>query len=452
MADKTKILLVDDEAAFRGVMRSELERMGYEVEDADGGAAALDKLSRSPFHVVLLDIQMPEMDGLSTLERIVAEHPEVQVIMLTGQGTIESAVDALHKGAFHYLTKPCRLTELRSIVNRAAERMELVEDRRTLDRLVRSRLGATKLVGISESIRSLDTTIAAVAKSGSPVLIQGESGTGKELVATAIHLRGARARRPFIPINCAAFSEGILESELFGHEKGAFTGASSAKPGLFEAAHGGAIFLDEIAEMNPSVQAKLLRVIESGETRRVGSVKSGRVDVRVIAATNVDVESAIAEGTFRRDLYFRLNVVQIKLTPLRDRPEDIPVLFDHFLRRSGSGPSRRVDEKALRILQEYPWPGNVRELQNLAERLLILSSSDVIDPEELSRLAPSLLLRTSAPAASTGGQTIAALEREHILRVLAATGGDKESAAKSLGISLKTLYNKLKEYGEGPGH
>lgn len=445
MSKKSNILFADDEATFRTIMSNELTRMGYKVTCCPNGAEALKNIQERDFDVVLLDMNMPEMDGIETLKKIKEIETTTEVIILTGKGTIENAVQAIKLGAYDYLTKPCRLSELDTLLQRALEKRQLRKENVHLKRLIKDDSESTVMIGNSDAMKSLCKTIDKVASSDAIVLIQGESGTGKELVANTIHQHSKRASMPFVVVNCATLQETLLESELFGHTKGAFTGATESRMGLFEAADGGTLFLDEIGELTVNTQAKLLRVIQSGETRRIGDNRVVTVDVRIIAATNKNLAAEAKKGSFRDDLYFRLNVIALFLPPLRERKQDIPSLIQHFLThfcRNKQG--KRLLQEALGAMMLYGWPGNVRELENTVERLVVLSEGDTISLEDL----PENIRATSAHFDTTekSGSMLSEVERRHIMKILQEKQGNKTVAAETLGISLKTLYNKLKYY------
>ncbi|MGB4781649.1 sigma 54-interacting transcriptional regulator, partial [Candidatus Methylomirabilis sp.] len=411
-------------------------------EVAGSGEEALEQLRAREFDVVLLDLKMPGIGGMEALRRIRESGTSAEVVILTGHPDVDSAINAMKLGAYDYLTKPFKLSELEEVLRRAAERKRLREENTALRRMVAQREPAPIMIGQSPAIASLLATVRRIAPSEASVLIQGESGTGKSLVAKAIHAASPRASGPFLIINCSGFQDPLLESELFGHEKGAFTGATSVKQGLFEVAGSGTLLLDEVGEMSPAMQAKLLQVLDTKELRRVGGTRVHRADVRIIAATNKDLAQEVRTGRFREDLYYRLNVVSLTLPSLRERKEDIPLLIEHFLRqfRVTGQKAKTVFPEAMPLLADYPWPGNVRELANTIERLLILSSGDVISLEDLP---PNIRF----PSGLTGGPaSLVEMERLHLIRVLDHTGGKKMQAARLLGIDLKTLNSKIKRY------
>ena len=437
-----RVLVVDDERPTRLLMEKELPRAGYLVTSAESGEDALEHLRTRDFDVVLLDLKMPGIGGMEALRRIRDSGASAEVVVLTGHPDVESAIQAMKLGAYDYLTKPFKLSELEEVLQRAAERRHLQQENTALRRMVAQREPAPVIIGQGLAITALFETVRRIASSEANVLIQGESGTGKGLVAKAIHAASLRAAGPFLVINCSGFQDQLLESELFGHEKGSFTGATTAKQGLFEVADGGTLLLDEVGEMSPAMQSKLLQVLDTRELRRVGGTRVHRVDVRVIAATNKELAQEVGARRFREDLYYRLNVVNVTLPSLRERKEDIPLLVEHFLRRfrvTGQK-AKTITPDALRLLVEYPWPGNVRELANTIERLMILAQGDVIGPEDL----PLNIRSSSGPAG--GPASLAEMERLHLTRVLAETGGRKMKAARLLGIDLKTLNSKIRRY------
>ncbi|MEK7386716.1 MAG: sigma-54 dependent transcriptional regulator [candidate division NC10 bacterium] len=445
--DAAKILVVDDEPSILRLLEEALTQWGYQVKRAASGDEALAAIRGDLFDAVLTDVRMPEMSGLDLLREIKRHDDSIEVVMMTGYPTIASAVEALKEGAYDYLSKPLILDELRHLMARMTERRFLRGEVTSLRERLGEELTVTELVGNSQPMQRVKEIIAKVAVTDSPVLIEGDSGTGKELVAAAIHRLSPRAKGPFIPVNCSAIPEDLLESEFFGHVRGAFSGAVSDTLGLFRGAHEGTIFLDEIAELSPGLQVKLLRVLQEMHVRPVGSTKAYAVDVRVIAATNRDLDRTIAEGTLRQDLYYRLNVVRISLPLLRARREDIPAIVNHFVRRFNRRFRRDVrgmTPEALEALHRYDFPGNVRELENLIERAYAMGARDQITLGDL----PSLAAGSAAPAVGSGAiPQLADVEKELILRALSFYKDDKEAAAQALGISRRTIYRRLKEYG-----
>ena len=453
----TRILVVDDEENMVHFLTKLLRAEGFEVEGVRTGEAALDRLRAGPFELVLTDLKLPDTDGIEILKAARELHPEAVVILITAYGTIESAIEAMRAGAYDYVTKPFRASEILQVVEKALERVHLRREVTQLRQAVAERFGFASLVGKSAKMQEVYTQIEKVAAARGAVLIQGESGTGKELVAKAIHFNSPRKSGPFVVIDCAAIPESLQESELFGHERGAFTGAIATKKGLFEEAHGGTLFLDEVSELAPGLQAKLLRALQDGEIRRVGGTKTLHVDARVIAATNRDLAAEVREGAFREDLFYRLNVFPIFLPPLRERREDLPLLVDHFLDRLGqeSGtPPKRLSPEALRAMMAYPWPGNVRELEHALERAALLSEGETMTARDVPAeiLAPKDELTVMIPPDSAAGfkETMARLIRDAevrlIRRALAQSGGNRTEAARLLGISRRALLYKLNEY------
>jgi DNA-binding NtrC family response regulator len=442
-----QVLVVDDEKPTRVLMERELPPSGCAVVTAQSGEEALDVLSRRDFDVVLLDLRMPGLGGMETLRRLRSSGVTAEVVVLTGHPEIESAVEAMKLGAYDYLTKPFKLSEVEAVLRSAMEKRQLQEENIALRRMVGQEDEASVILGGSPAMQSLLRLVERVAASNAPVLISGETGTGKGLIARAIHRASPRADRPFLVINCSAFQDQLLESELFGHEKGAFTGAVSAKAGLFEVVDGGTVFLDEVAEMSPAMQAKLLQVLDTGELRRVGGTRLKRIDTRIFAATNKDLQQEVRAGRFREDLFFRLNVVSIEVPPLRDRREDIPRLVEHFLRRFRlpGRQAKSVSPEALELLVGYAWPGNVRELANTIERLVLLTPGTVIRPEDLPpNIHPTAV---SAPREEEDAPLpLAEVERRSIIRALRYTQGKKAPAARILGIDVKTLTHKIRAY------
>jgi len=443
---ETHLLLVDDEESFRTIVAKELSRAGYTVTTAATLAEAREALARGTFHLVLLDVRLPDGNGLDLLADIKGSLPSTQVVILTAFGTVQEAIEAMKRGAHDFLTKPCKLAELEAVLERAQEVAHLERGNLALRRDVERLQPSDDFVGSTPAVIELHELISRVAGTDSTVLIRGESGVGKELVARAVHSQSRRSKQPFVVVDCASLHENLLQSELFGHEKGAYTGAVRLKHGLFEVADRGTIFLDEIGEVTPALQVKLLRVLETGVFRRVGGTADVKVDVRVIAATNRPLEAMLKEGTFREDLYYRLNVFSLSIPPLRERQKDIPLLVAHFIRGSAIAPKRsvQVSPEAMEAMLRYPWPGNARELENVIERALILCDAGVIRPEHLP-----MGMRTT-PQISTDGApglrlTLAEAERRYIQQVLEECSGHRQKAARVLGISERNLYRKLKE-------
>ena len=443
----TSLLLVDDDDAFRTALGGELERQGFAVALAASGEDALARLAEREPDVVLLDLQLPGLSGLDTLKRIKESHSTVDVIVLTGHGSIDTAIESIRMGAFDYVSKPCPLDELEVRIQRAIEQQALRRRATLLERgLTPPDLGHA-FVGESDAFRQVLALINRVAPTDSAVLITGETGSGKEMVAKLIHARSGRRQRPFVVVECAALQESLLQSELFGHERGAFTGADRAKPGLFEVAHGGTIFLDEIGDVSLATQVKLLRVLDTSTFRRVGATAEIKVNVRVLAATNRDLEASVQQGLFREDLFYRLSTIRLRLPPLRDRRMDIDLLADHFIARTNErlGSAKRLGAEARTLLQQHDWPGNVRELFHAIEAAVIVCDGGEILPEHL----PAPLRHRSPPERPSGAAPIAtleAMERAHIERALRAMDGHRGQAARVLGISERNLYRKLREY------
>jgi DNA-binding NtrC family response regulator len=461
MADR--VLVVDDEQSLRKVLAATLQREGYEVEVAVNGEEALAALDRDGADVVVTDLVMPKMDGLSLLRKVVAKHPDVPVIVVTAHGRVDSAVEAMKAGAFDFVTKPFEHAELKAIIAKAARQSDLNARNVVPGEPEPAGRRYTEIIGRGQRMIELQQIIAKVADAPSTVLIQGESGTGKELVATALHEKSSRRERPFIKINCAAIPRELVEAELFGFEKGAFTGAVQSKPGRFELADGGTLFLDEIGEIPLEMQVKLLRAIQESEFERVGGVKTTRVEVRLIAATSRDLTKEIAGGRFREDLFYRLNVVPVFLPPLRERREDTPLLVEHFRQKYNARLKKnveKIEDDALTALAAYSWPGNIRELENVLERTILFAESNVI---RLADLPASLRTGPSGEAASfvsgllpgsppgplkeiVKGQ-VQAIERDLIVRGLEVTGNNVTRTARLLKISRKSLQMKMKEFG-----
>ena len=449
----TCILVVDDDDAHRGMLRTMLRSWGYAVEEATDGDEAVDLVREKSFDAVLTDVRMARMDGIHALKNILEYNPALPVVLMTAYSSVETAVEALRLGAYDYLVKPLDFEALRHALEKAIEHSRLSVENRELRRQLSDAATRPGILGRSAAIRAMQEIIATVAPTEATVLITGESGTGKELVARALHCASARAEKPLVTVNCAALAENLLESELFGHEKGSFTGADRRREGRFAQANGGTLFLDEIGEMPLTLQSKLLRALQQGEVQRVGADAAITVDVRIIAATNRDLREEVAQKRFREDLYFRLNVICIEVPPLRDRAEDIPVLAAHFLERFASRNRKNVrgfSPQALACMLRYAWPGNVRELENAVERAVILCNGDLITERELP-----LVVTGPAPVderqpeadASLAGLPLDAVERRAIEETLRQTGDNKSEAARQLGITRATLHNKLRKYG-----
>jgi len=441
-----KILVVDDEPLVRNFLREVLEAEDYEVLTTEDGLSALKEVERGGIDLVITDVRMPKLNGIDLLKEVKKRSPSTLVVVITAYGTIENAVEAMKNGACDYITKPLSPEQIKLAIQKASQHKNLLNENRYLRSEVSQRYNFEQLIGRSPQMRRVYEMIDRVAPTNATVLIQGESGTGKELVARAIHYRSPRKDKPFVKVNCAALPEDLLESELFGHERGAFTGAVSKREGRFELADRGTLLLDEISETSPAFQAKLLRVLQEQEFERVGGSKTIKVDVRVIATTNKDLKQAIREGKFREDLYYRLNVLPIYLPPLRERKEDIPLLVQHFLEKYSRQNGLRIkslSKKCLDMMMQYEWPGNVRELENVIERAVVMSEGETIFPENISLSSPVQKMGLSFPEEIT----LEEMEKRLILHTLQRTGGNRTEAAKILGISVRTVRNKLKKYG-----
>ncbi len=452
-----RVLVVDDDEGQAEAMAESLQALDLEVTTATSGADALRRLQEDDPDLVLTDLVMRDMGGMDVLRAARAGRADREVVVISGQGSIEAAVEAMKAGAATYLRKPLRVDEVRELVRKVLENRELRRTNLALQRRLEERFGFQGILGTSAGMRSVFEVLRNVAETSATVLILGESGTGKELVAQALHQNSGRAHGVFLAINCAALSEGVLESELFGHERGAFTGALRTHKGKFEAAAGGTLFLDEVGDMPPALQAKLLRVIEAREIYRVGSNRPLRVDVRLVAATHRDLPALVREGRFREDLYFRLAVVTVRLPALRERREDIPLLADAFLRefRTVHGkPAEGFTPAAMEALRAHPWPGNVRELRNAVESMVVVSRGGLLDvdaiPATVARIPAAASAQDAPPgstASSLDGLTLAEVERVLVSRALESHEGNRERAARALGISERTLYRKINEYG-----
>ncbi len=451
---RIRLLIVDDEQSIRKLCMTVGEAIGFACSEADSGESALALLEEQPAHMILTDLVMPNMSGLEFLERVKKLLPRTEVAVMTGHGSVETAVQAMKLGAYDYISKPFSpLEELRLFLRRMAEKIRLVEENQFLRQCTDTETKLHGIVGASAKIQDVLRLISRLKDTRTPVLISGESGTGKELVARAIHFRGSFANRPFVAVDCGSLVPTLIESELFGYEKGAFTGALKSKTGLFQSANGGTIFLDEIGELPPEMQAKLLRFLQEKEVRPVGSNQKTKVDVRVIAATNRDLDAEYRKGTFRKDLYFRLNVVTVPLPSLRERRSDIPMLVHWFLDRYAPGDSIQVTHAAMKCLLQYDWPGNVRELENCIERAVALGDRRIIDlndlPPTIASASPTLDASGDSPSPGLSSTDLEDIERATIQRVFEQVKGDKALAGKMLGISRATLYRKLKRYNIG---
>jgi two-component system, NtrC family, response regulator AtoC len=447
---KIKLLVVDDEQSIRRLCMTIGTSLGFTCNEAESAESAVTRLETDPPDLVLTDLKLPNQSGVELLKQVRNILPRTEIAIMTGHGSIESAVDAMKLGAYDYIEKPFRVEKMRLLLQRMAEKVRLVNENAFLRERVSTEENLDGIIGTSAGMQDVLRMISRLKDTRTAVLIFGESGTGKELVARAIHFRGALAQAPFVAVDCGALVPTLMESELFGYEKGAFTGATRSKSGLFQAANGGTLFLDEIGELPLEMQTKLLRVLQEKEVRPVGSNDKVNVDVRVIAATNRDLESAYREGTFRKDLYFRLNVVTVHLPPLRERRSDIPMLVHHFLNRYAPTTHLQVTPAAMKSLLQYDWPGNVRELENCIARGVTLGAQAVIDvqdlPPSIRAEQPTGQAMTPQDAASLSTTALAEMEKMTILRVFEQANGDKALAGKMLGISRATLYRKLKRY------
>jgi DNA-binding NtrC family response regulator len=455
-----RILFADDEKSLQEFMRSELPRLGHEVTVCPDGKAAVKALEKGTFDAAILDLRMPGLTGIEVLEQLKQMAPDTEAIVMTGHASMETAIEAVRLGAFDYITKPCKLTEIEAILTKVLEKRDLKHQNLALQSRVQAAEGPTILVGNSSPMNGVHRLISTVAPTDSTVLILGETGTGKELAARTLYQQSKRKDMPFVPVNCGALSENLVESELFGHRRGSFTGAERDHKGLFEVANGGTLFLDEVGELNKNIQVKLLRFLESGEIRRVGETEPFRTEVRVLCATNRDLRALIRDEEFREDLYFRINTFEIRLPPLRERRSDIPDLARHLLARAARRPIEQIDElltpETIDALLEHEWPGNVRELANVMEHAYIIAGGKTITPEDLPHHIrrgpsgpPTLTLKQPEPGSPANTpRTLKEIEMDHILKVLEKHGGNKPAAAAELGIVLKTLYNKLNQWQE----
>jgi DNA-binding NtrC family response regulator len=445
----TKILVVDDDADMREWVKEDLEHEGFQVETASGGREGVERVKKGGIDLVVSDVKMPDLDGLDLLRETREVDPSPFVIIVTGFGSIDTAIRAVKLGAYDYITKPFKIDQLLLSIDKALAERALRSEVTRLREEVTRRDRLDNIIGRSVAMQEIFALVRRVSASHANVLITGESGTGKELVARALHVKSPRKNKPFVAVNCAAIPESLLESELFGYARGAHSTANMDRQGLFLEANGGTLFLDEIAELPLSLQPKLLRVLQDGEVRPLGMNRSERVDVRVVAATNRDLERQLREARFREDLYYRLNVIQIHLPPLRGRQEDVLSLADHFLARSAERSAKQVKgfkESAKKLLLAYHWPGNVRELENVVERAVALAESDLIGPDDLPRIMQERKNQDRLANAVAQGFTLDQLEREYIERILEVEGGNKTRAAQRLGLDRKTLYRKLEEY------
>ncbi|MBI2177880.1 MAG: sigma-54-dependent Fis family transcriptional regulator [Candidatus Tectomicrobia bacterium] len=448
------VMVVDDKRGSREALEKMIAKEGFRVSLAHDAETALEAIERDPASVVITDLRMPGMDGIRLLKEVKRRNPRTEVILISGVGTVESAVEAMREGAYDFLTKPLERVVVRKAIEKAVEVQELMRENEDLRAQLQSLRDESGFIGNHPSVRAVKELVRQVAPTSATVLILGESGTGKELVASAIHSLSERRSGPYIKLNCAALPETLLESELFGYERGAFTGAAQRKEGRFRLAHGGTLFLDEIGDMPLVLQPKILRVLQEGEFERVGGTETLKADVRIVASTNRDLERAVAERAFREDLYYRLNVIRVQLPALRERRGDVPLLAEHFLQRFAAKNSRPVtgfSREAVAILSNHDWPGNVRELENTVERAVVLSRGEILTPEDL----PSHFARPQKPAGEAPlppeapvltipvGTPLAEIERRVILETLRRAGGDKSEAARQLGIATRTIYRKI---------
>jgi two-component system response regulator HydG len=452
--EQISVLVIDDEEPHAAAVAESLERIGYDCQIATTGPEGAKKIENENFDVIITDLKMDSMDGLALLRKAKMELPEAEVVLITGYGDIKTAVAAMQQGAATYLTKPVDINELRKVVDKAAQRQRLARANVELQRRLDEKFGFEGMVGNSPHMHAILDKLRQIAPTNATVLIQGETGTGKELVAKAIHNNSPRKAKPFVPLNCTAMNENLLEDELFGHEPGAFTGADRLRKGKFEYASGGTLFLDEVGDMPLTLQSKLLRVLEDGQVFRIGGNEAIKVNVRVLSATHRDLEAAVAKGTFRQDLYYRLKVVTIKLPPLRERREDIPLLAAHFMKELSERHGKQVSAIAgeiRRAMAAYDWPGNVRELKNLIDSMVVLDRDGVLGLDDLPEGDPIRQVQSlpTGPVGSSSlvGQPLENVERYYIQQALELTAGNREEASKMLGIGERTLYRKIKQWG-----
>ncbi|MCK4352218.1 sigma-54-dependent Fis family transcriptional regulator [candidate division WOR-3 bacterium] len=441
-----KILIVDDESVLRETLSDWLQKESYNTETAITGEEAIEKNKNNKFDIAIVDLKLPGIDGIEVLRRLKKMNPEMPVIIITAYASIETAVEAMKQGAYDYFVKPFNLEEVSLVIKKIIEHQKLITENIALREQLRERYSFENVIGKSQKMQEIFKLIEAIADSNSTILIQGESGTGKEIIARAIHQRSSRANRPFITVNCAAIPENLLESELFGYEKGAFTGAIQTKKGRFELANGGTLFMDEITDMKPNTQVDLLRVLQEREFRRVGGGKLIPIDVRIITSSNKNIEEEVASGNLREDLYYRLNVISIQLPPLRERREDIPLLVQHFLKKYSKKTNRVIkgmSKEALELFTRYNWPGNVRELENVIERAVILGKDEFLMPNDLPRIIKEV--KKDKPHYPPN-KSLGEVEKEYITNVLQETGWNLSKTAKTLKINRTTLYNKIKKY------
>ncbi|MFA7348960.1 MAG: sigma-54 dependent transcriptional regulator [Desulfurivibrionaceae bacterium] len=445
------ILVVDDDKTHRIMLKTMLKQWGWQIEEADDGTTAIEAVHRTPFDAILMDVRMTKLDGMEALRRIHAYNPAIPVIIMTAYSSVDAAVEAIKIGAHDYLTKPLDFDRLKLTMAHALDHRQVQENKEASRNNTGSAMDAVGIIGNSGPMRELMEMVSYVAPTEATVLISGESGTGKELIAAALHHNSTRKNGPFVKVNCAALVENLLESELFGHEKGAFTGADRRREGKFAQANNGTIFLDEISETSPGMQAKLLRVLQEHEVQRVGGQETLAVDVRVLAASNRNLEEEVAGGAFREDLYYRLNVVTLHVPPLKDRREDIPLLVEYFVEKFARKNNRQVSgitPRCMALLINYPWPGNVRELENAIERGIILMRGDYLDEESLPIPVKRFAMKNEPPpSASAPPGSLEEAEQSVIKNILAETGGNKSEASRRLNITRKTLLSKMHKYG-----
>ena len=456
MDQQIRVLVVDDDEGHAKAVAESLERVGYDCIVATSGSEGLRLIEEQVFDIVITDLIMEGVDGMEVLARAKRELPDAEVVILTGHSTIKGAVSAMQAGASNYLIKPLDINELRTVADKASQSQRLHRSNIELQRQLNEKFGFEGVIGNSPAMHAVVARLRQIAPTSASVLITGASGTGKELVAKALHINSPRKNKPFVPLNCAELGENVLESELFGHVKGAFTGADRDRIGRFQYANGGTLFLDEIGDMPMAIQVKLLRVLESGEIVRVGTNDPVKVNVRLISATNRDLSDAIAEGKFRQDLYHRLKVVSVRLPPLRERRDDIPLLIDYFLKEFATAhdkPVRGLTPGVRKVLLGYSWPGNVRELRNVIESMVVMDADGVLDvddlTEDLQQVASAGRSEADAGVDSLIGRSLEDVERHYLAVTLKLTGGNREEAARLLGIGERTLYRKIKEYGIG---
>ncbi len=455
MKRTARILLIDDDESFRQILEYNLKKEGYDVVSVPDGRKGLKRIDTESFGVVISDIKMPGIDGMEVLRRVKTEHPETLVIMITAHGSIEMAVEAMREGAFDYITKPLNRDALYMTLEKALHYQDLKEENLRLKEELGERFQVGRILGASPAIKALVQQIERVAETDATILITGETGAGKDLAARAIHYSSPRKDHPLVEVNCAAIPKDLLESELFGHVKGAFTGASRDRKGKFQAANGGTLFLDEIGSMDTGLQAKLLRVLEDHQVTRVGEEKPSRIDVRILAATNTDLRTAVEEGRFREDLYYRLNVVPLHVPPLREHREDIPLLADHFIKVLAPAKDVKVEEEVLEAFKAYDWPGNVRELQNVIERMLIFQSGDRLGPESLPQEVVQSRLKIDVPGQGyiqlpPEGASLEDLERQIVVRALEMNHWNQARAAKFLRVPRHILLYRMEKYDIQP--